>query len=119
MSIVKYWIVLFMFILGSCVSMSDVVPVGKDTYMISGSSRAFAAGGGTLRADLLKEAARYCAKENKVLIMKNSTAKDMVFGQSAAHSDVIFRCLDENDPEFERTEIDSVYPKNRIEVEIK
>lgn len=108
-----------MFALGSCVSMSDIVPVGKDTYMISGSSRAFAAGGGTLRADLLKEAGKYCASQNKVLIMTNSTAKDMVFGQSAAHSDVIFRCLDKNDPEFQRPDIDNVYPKTRIEIQNK
>jgi hypothetical protein len=103
----------------SCASISDVVPVGKDTFMISGSSRAFAAGGGTLRVELIKEATKFCDKQNKVLLMKNSTSKDMVFGQSAAHSDVIFRCLHENDPEFERPEIDSVYPKKRIEIENK
>ena len=119
MKLINCFFVLLLLILASCVSMSDIVSVGKDTYMISGSSRAFAAGGGKLKADLLKEAENFCASKNKVLLMTNATAKDMVFGQSAAHSEVIFRCLDENDPEFKRPEIDSVYPKTRIEIENK
>ena len=119
MCIIKYLVFPCMLLFVSCVSVSDIVSVGKDTYMITGSSRAFAAGGGTLTADLIKEAANYCAKQNRRLLLKTSSDSDMVFGQKAAQSKVIFRCLREDDPELDRIEIDTVYPKTRIEIENK
>jgi hypothetical protein len=115
----RFMAILTIVSLASCVSKSAIVPIGKDTYMMSGSSRAFAAGGGTLKADLIQDAAKFCAEQNKILQMRNSTSKDMVFGQSAAHSEVIFRCLDENDPENKRIDMDNVYPKTRIEIKNK
>ncbi len=87
--------------------------------MVAGTSRAFAASGSTLKADLIKEAALFCTKQNKTLLLKNSEASDMVFGRSAANSEIIFSCLSEHDSENTRPNFDKVMPKQRVEIEVK
>lgn len=97
-------IILSMFFLISCVSISDVVPVGKDTYMMASSSAAMGEGGGNLKAKLAKEASKFCAEQGKLSLLVGFSSVDMAFGRPAS-AEITFRCLHENDPEYIRPNI--------------
>ena len=84
----------------SCVSSSDIVPVGKDSYLISGRANGgLNAGKGTIEAT--KRANAYCAGQNKFMIIRrvDTNGNEAVFGESA---NIIFSCVDQNDPEYTR-----------------
>jgi hypothetical protein len=88
----------------ACASMSEITPIGKDTYMIANSSVAMGEGGGNLKAKLIQEASRFCATQSKLLMLVGFSSADMAFGRPAS-ADITFRCLLENDPEYIRPNI--------------
>jgi hypothetical protein len=103
-------------LLASCgVVTSDIVPAGKDTYFMS--SRGYAVASGGAFAEAYKKADEYCKKEGKFFapVSANSEKIDIM----SSDVGLTFRCLNENDPEYTRPDMDSVYPKQRIEIEHK
>lgn len=50
----------------SCASNSGIVPLGNDAYMVSRQAASGFSGMGTLKADAIGEAARYCESNDKV-----------------------------------------------------
>jgi|SRR5579862_8577441 len=85
--------------LGGCVTIgSEVVPVGKDTYQMSMTGVGFATQANT-NIKALKAANDYCAKLNKHMVPKNS-AESGVYGWSPRQDNLVFMCLDENDPAY-------------------
>jgi hypothetical protein len=56
-----------------CASNSGVVPMGADRYMVSRQAATGFSGLGTLKADALREADRYCAGHGRSLIVDNTT----------------------------------------------
>lgn len=87
----------------SCTSVSEITPIGKDTFMLASSSNT-TLGGGNLRAKLLKRASIFCKERNKSLLLVDFSTADMAFGKTAS-AEICFRCLDEDDPEFIRPNI--------------
>jgi hypothetical protein len=81
--------------------MSEITPIGKDTYMMASSSTAMGEGGGNLKAKLTKEASMYCERQKKALLLVGFSTVDMAFGRPAS-AEITFRCLHENDPEYIR-----------------
>jgi hypothetical protein len=85
---------------------SGVVPMGRDTYMISGSQPGLI-GTGTVRARLLREADQWCRTRGLVMVPVSYTGSDAIAGQKMANAEVIFRAVSNSDyenkrPTFER-----------------
>ena len=103
--IVKNIAPLFILLISSCASISNVVPAGPDTYMISGYDRSIGASGGIVKAELFKQAADYCTQQNKVFVPINSSGVDYKVFRNLANAELIFRCLSKDDPELRKLSI--------------
>jgi len=93
------------FALASC--STGVVPMGRDTYMISGMSPGLV-NSGAVRAKLLRQADKWCKEKGLVMIPVSYSGQDAVYGQQAANAEVVFRAVPPSDPEnmrpkYERT----------------
>jgi hypothetical protein len=93
--------VLFILIMAGCVSTSDIVPAGKDSYMVQSSAR----GGlvmGSENVNALKAANAYCAGMGKVMqIRRTDTSTSLNY----AAASLIFSCLSADDPEYRRPDL--------------
>jgi hypothetical protein len=77
---------------------SQVVPVGKDTYQMSMTGVGFATQANT-NIKALKVANDYCDKLGKHMVPKTSTEAG-VYGWSPRQDNLVFMCLDANDPRY-------------------
>ena len=77
---------------------SQVVPVGKDTYQMSMTGVGFATQANT-NIKALKAANDYCDKLGKHMVPKSSTEAG-VYGWSPRQDNLVFMCLDANDPRY-------------------
>jgi len=85
------------------VTTTEVVPAGKDSYMIAGTATGSIAAGRSLVA-ATKAANEYCAKLSKVMIIRR-TDEGGSAGFGGEHSNLIFSCVNENDPEYQRPDL--------------
>ena len=83
----------------SCVSISEVVPAGKDTWMLAGTGTGMYSGSFT--ADLYKKADDFCKSKNKMIMPVSQDYIPTVFSRPAT-ANLFFRCLIEGDPELTR-----------------
>jgi hypothetical protein len=90
-------------ILAGCVGTSEIVPAGRDSFMIVGHAQGgMNSGKGQLEA--VKAANAYCAKSNKFMVIRRTDwAGNAAWG--GEHDTLIFSCVDENDPEYKRPEL--------------
>lgn len=95
-----------LFIVG-CASVTEVVPAGKDTYVVAGDDSLEAISGASIKMSLYKKANTHCEMMGKKLLPLNESV-------STYAAELRFRCLDENDPEYVRPVMESV-PNVRIE----
>ena len=86
--------------IGGCVSTSEIVPAGKDSYMIAGAANGGAVSGQSIIA-ATKQANAYCAKQGKVMQIRNTNTGGSA-GWGGEHSNLIFSCLSADDPEYTR-----------------
>jgi hypothetical protein len=77
---------------------SAVVPVGKDTYQMSMTGVGFATQANT-NIKALEAANEYCDKLGKHMVPKTS-AESGVYGWSPRQDNLVFMCLDANDPKY-------------------
>jgi hypothetical protein len=85
--------------IAACVTVgSDVVPVGKDTYQLSMTGVGFATQANT-NIKALKAANDYCTNLRKHMVPATS-AESGVYGWSPRQDNLVFKCLDENDPAY-------------------
>ena len=84
--------------LAGCVSSSDVVPMGKDSYMISGSGTGGLSIGKTSVA-ATKKANAFCATQQKFMIVRRLDTQPSFNAESTT---LLFSCVAENDPEYQR-----------------
>ena len=89
----------------ACVSITDVVPAGKDTYVVAGEDEF--SSGASIKTDLYKKANTHCETMGKKLLPVNESV-------SLNAAELRFRCLEEDDPEYVRPVMESV-PNVRIE----
>ena len=87
--------------LAGCVSMgSDVMAIGRNTYQLKMTSVGFGSQADT-NAKALQAANSYCNELGKHLVFDRNTETDE--DRFSSHkSNLIFECLDENDPEYLR-----------------
>lgn len=87
-------------LLAGCVGASEVVPAGKDSYLVSGSANGGPASGRSIIA-ATKTANEYCSKLGKFMIIRHTdTGGSAGFG--GEHSNLIFSCVTADDPEYQR-----------------
>jgi hypothetical protein len=86
--------------IAGCESTSDVVPAGKDSYLVSGSVHGGMLGGRSL-VDATKKANEFCDKQGKVMIIRN-TSTDGNATWSNEVSNLVFSCVTKDDPEYQR-----------------
>jgi hypothetical protein len=93
---------LLVFLTG-CAANSGVIPIGKDTYMVSRQAATGFSGSGTLKAEAFQEANQFCltrAKEVQV-VSTHEAAPPYILG-NFPKAEVQFMCLDRNDPALNR-----------------
>ena len=98
-------------------SPDPVLPMGKDTYMLSGTGAWSWSSGAALKGDLFREADAFCRSQDKQLMPVNTASNDGSFSR-LAQAELQFRCLTEGAPELARPNFEPV-PNVRIENRIK
>lgn len=84
-----------------CATTSDVVPYGKDTYMLSSGDVWGGYSQGSLQVKAAQRASAFCADKGKVFVVRN-TGGQGVQGWTSTSSTLIFSCVAESDPEYQR-----------------
>jgi len=85
-------------LLTSCATTSSIAPYGKDSYILSVEDMWGGKSSGKLQVKAAQEASEYCAKQGKVMRVRNTSGQG-VQGWTGTSSNLIFSCIDENDPE--------------------
>ena len=84
----------------ACVSTSEVVPMGKDSYMISvDDSLTWNKGNSAITAS--KAANAYCERMGKHMIVRRMDTSGTP-GWTTLSANFIFSCVTEDDPEYQR-----------------
>lgn len=87
-----------------CVTVpSTVVPIRKDTYQLSMTGVGFATQANT-NVKALRAANEYCDKRAKHLVFQHN-GESGVYGWSPRQSNLTFLCLDANDPDYTRANV--------------
>ena len=93
--------------LAGCAINSGIVPMGKDTYMVSRQAATGFSGSGDLKARAFQEASHFCEKQGKKLqVVSTSEAKPPYIFANFPKAEVQFMCLDANDPQLQRTRLE-------------
>jgi len=102
--------------LASCASNSGVVPIGKDTYLVSRQAATGFTGSGTLKGDAIREATDFCESRKKTLqVVSTQEAQPPFILANFPKAEVQFMCLDANDPELGRPKLQKT-PDTVVEV---
>ncbi|WP_321867486.1 hypothetical protein [Paraburkholderia tropica] len=90
-------------IVAGCASNSGVVPIGKDTFMVSRQAATGFSGLGDLKAKAYQQAAQYCLANGKSLqpVHTNESQPPYVLG-NFPRVELEFMCLSESDPQLGR-----------------
>lgn len=96
-------LLLFFFLISGCASNSGVAPLGPDTYLISRQGASSFTGLASLKAECLREAAEFCAKEAKQFKVVNTSESSppYIFG-NYPRVEVQFVCLRAGDRDLTR-----------------
>ncbi len=94
-----------LFLIG-CATNTGVVPIGKDTYMVSRQAASGFSGSGNLKSEAFREANQFCINQVKSLQVVNTseTNPPYVLG-NFPKAEIQFMCLDSNDPELKRPKL--------------
>jgi hypothetical protein len=86
-----------------CVGASEIVPIGKDTYLITGRALGgIEAGQGIIAAT--KKAGQFCSDKGLNFVFGHSQSSgNAAFGGES--NQLVFSCLASDDPEYKRIKI--------------
>lgn len=88
-------------LLGGCVSVTDPVQVGKDTYLITSNAHGGLSSNGELKTKVLARAGSFCRAQGKELEVR-STESSGVQGWTPQNNEVVFACLGADDSGYTR-----------------
>ena len=74
-----------------CATNSGIVDLGGGNYVYE-KEDAMAYNGSATKVEILKEAAAFCAKQGKQMVVQSSDAKPYRYGSSFAGAEVQFSC---------------------------
>lgn len=110
------WLLSPALLLAACASHTDVISMGKDTFMIAKQQATGFPGLGNMKAEIIGEGSRHCAaigKEFQIVSM-NETQPPYILG-NYPRSEITFMCLNAGDPELQRPKLQKS-PDSVIEV---
>jgi len=81
---------------------TGIVPIGKDTYMVSKQSATGFESAVGVKGQVLQEANEFCAKQGLVMVLVSLNSKDGVPGRSYATAEFVFRAVRPEDVENQR-----------------
>jgi len=88
-------------LVAGCATTTDVVPYGKDTYLLSTADIWGGYSQGSLKVKAAQRASAFCAEQGKVFTVRN-TGGQGTQGWTSTSATLIFSCISENDPENQR-----------------
>ena len=97
MKLVYAFITIPISLLAGCAS--GPVEMGRDTYMMTDTGAWSWSSGAAIKAGLYKDANKYCAAKNKVMLPVRSRQQDGSF-KNFGNAELQFKCLPEGDPEL-------------------
>lgn len=86
---------------GTTSTMSDITPIGMDTFMVARAGGFTTYSGGEVKAQLYRDANAFCQAKGKHLLPLSSSSRDSSAMQYA-NAELQFRCLSEKDSEYRR-----------------
>jgi len=90
-----------------CAINSGIVPLGKDSYMVSRQAATGFTGSGNLKTKALKEANKFCEDQGKKMqVISISETKPPYVFANFPKAEVQFMCLDANDPRLQYKRIE-------------
>jgi len=90
-------------LLSGCVSTSDVLEMGKDTYSVSATADGYRSAS-SARQSAFEAGKEMCTKQGKRFMFMNESKSRTRMGIDTT-VDVTFKCLSEDDPEYTRPRI--------------
>lgn len=93
-------------VLSGCTTVSEVIPLGKDTYMVGSQARGGMTSNTEVKGLALKRANEFCAAQGKVMSLDAASAAG-IQGWTPQTSEVTFFCLDASDPANKRVRVRS------------
>lgn len=91
----KKLLLLLPIVLTACQTVSEVMPVGKDSYMVGANARGGMISDAELTALSLRRANEWCAAQNKQMELTNSSNSGYQ-GFTPQQSQVMFKCVDKS-----------------------
>ena len=90
--------------IGGCATVSDVVPTGKNSYMVSMEVRGGLTSDSSVRAKTMLRANQYCDGLGKHFVLDHVQSRG-VRGWTPQDSEIYFLCLAEDDPDYQNTHV--------------
>ena len=93
-----FWVLL---VFVGCASNSGVISMGNNTFMITHQAATGFSGSGSLKADVVRDAAKYCEMRGKQMKVVSITEAlpPYIFG-NFPKAEIVFKALPPNDPEL-------------------
>ena len=85
-------------VVAGCVSTTEIVPAGRDTFMVSTTANNIVSGQAPIAS--AKAANQYCASRNQYMIIRR--IDNVVPGLGSGMSTLVFSCVADTDPEYQR-----------------
>jgi hypothetical protein len=90
--------------LTACMSTSEVVPVGKDTYMLMARGSGLLTSSAEVPIEAMKAANVHCASLGRRMIIRRTETQGTP-GVTDMSSSLVFSCVTEDDPEYKRPDL--------------
>ena len=97
--------IVFVCFIAACAS-TGIMPIGKDTYMVSKQSATGFQSAVGVKGEVLAEANEFCAKQGLVMVLVSLNTKDGVPGRSYATAELVFRAVRPEDAENQRPNLE-------------
>lgn len=89
----------------ACAS-TGIIPIGKDTYMVSKQSATGYESAVGIKGQILQEANEFCAKQGLAMVLVSLNTKDGIPGRSYATAELVFRAVRPDDAENQRLKLE-------------
>src|SRR5688572_4420327 len=80
-----------------CANMPEVVPAGKDTFIVSHSGGIYTQNSGPIRADVFRAANDHCKQRGLVMVPVAVEERPYVLGRNTASVKLTFRALSQRE----------------------
>ena len=84
-----------------CATTSQVVPYGKDTYMVAAEDVLGVGSSSSMQVNAARKASEFCAGQGKTMRVRNATQEGTQMWTGTSSS-LVFSCITESDPENTR-----------------